>query len=117
MYPLERRSKIIELMREGGVAEIGQLSQQMGVSESTVRRDLRRLEDDGIVEVHYGAARLKQQSCEFVARPYPERAVLHAKEKALIAKAALRLIEGETSILLDAGSTTAEIAKELQTWP
>lgn len=117
MYPFERLHEIVNYMRKMDMAKVSELSQQMDVSESTIRRDLQRLESDGIVEVHYGVAKLRSRYPEFVRRPYPERAVLHAEEKSLIAKKALGVIDAETSILLDAGSTTAAIAKELQSWP
>lgn len=116
MYPIERRARIVEMMKIPGMVEIRELSRRMGVSESTIRRDLRKLEDEGVVQVHYGAAKLTQREGEFVTRSFPERAALNSAEKTLIARAALQLIDDKEPILLDAGSTTAAIARELQNW-
>lgn len=114
MYPTERRDSIISILSKKDIVKVSGLSESMGVSESSIRRDLRGLEREGIVQLFYGGAKLTDNAKAVMSRPYTERTALNAHEKILIARKAMTLIEEGECILLDAGSTTAALAYELR---
>lgn len=117
MYPTERRDSIISILGKKDIVKVSELSETMGVSESSIRRDLRGLEREGIVQSFYGGAKLTDNAKALIRRPYTERTSLNAHEKTLIARKSMTLIEEDECILLDAGSTTAALAYELREWP
>jgi DeoR family transcriptional regulator of aga operon len=107
----ERRRRILELLEKQERATVEELSERFDVSSVTIRGDLDTLADAGaIVRSHGGALkRLDQQDT-----PIAVKETLHHGEKVRIGHAAARLIrEGET-IILDSGTTTAEIARQLK---
>ena len=101
MYPAERRASIISLLSERDIVKVSDLSEDMGVSESSIRRDLRGLEKEGIVQLCYGGAKLTDNARSVMSRPYALRTGLNAREKILIARKAMTLIEEDECILLD----------------
>jgi DeoR family transcriptional regulator of aga operon len=107
----ERRRRILELLDKQERATVEELSERFDVSSVTIRGDLDTLADAGaIVRSHGGALKhLDQQDA-----PIAVKETLHHGEKVRIGHAAARLIrEGET-IILDSGTTTAEIARQLK---
>lgn len=111
MLAEQRRQKILELIQEEGSARVRQLSEIFGVSEPTIRQDLERLEaDDYIVKSHGGAVlKTVQQQVRTMSLQHLE----NIEKKALIGHKAAEFIEDGDSIILDSGSTTTEIAKNL----
>lgn len=111
MFAEERRDTIInELMRLGRV-EVTELAARLSVSEDTIRRDLRALEAQGYLQkTHGGAVALDTPHLSWAVR---SRVVPQAK--ASIAAAAARLIEPGNTVIVDAGSTTLEIARRIPT--
>ena len=87
------------------------LAARVGVSPSTVRRDLARLERDGRIARTYGGALVREEV--FHERSFSESARLHADRKALIATAAAELVPDEGTIFLDAGTTCLALARVL----
>lgn len=107
----ERENLILKALGDGGRA-IAELSAELGVSEATVRRDLRALEDQGKVRrVHGGAIRTKFPRTEPL---FTQKASLNAGEKRRIAELALTLIEDGDTIYLDGGSTVLGLAPLLE---
>lgn len=89
----------------------GQLARDFGVSEMTIRRDLRTLEEEGLVVPCYGGAlAARRLTLEFA---FDERRRSQQAEKQRIGEAAAELVEEGQSILLDTGTTTLEVAKSL----
>lgn len=84
----------------------------MGVSESTVRRDLKELEEAKLLKRTHGGA-VSLISVNFEAA-YPDKADRFLDEKLRIARKAVEMIQEGDAILLDAGTTTLQIAKELK---
>ncbi len=106
-----RRNSILEWIREEGSARVKNLAKAFNVSEVTVRQDLERLENDGHITREHGGAFLKTvpQQVRAMALEHQE----NRDAKALIGRAAAKLVgEGET-IILDSGSTTTEVATSL----
>lgn len=107
------RQKVIldELRRSGGTMRIHALAQALDVTEETVRRNLKTLADDGVVERMHGGARIvgSDTEADFNAR-YRDNPV--AKQK--IASHVARMLPNEVSLFLDIGSTTAHIADALR---
>ncbi len=110
----QRRTKILNLIREDGHAKVQQLSRLFNVSEVTIRQDLEQLEEMGYIQREHGGAFLKDvgvfaKSQRLFNQTYME-------EKAEIAHKAIRLINDGDTIILDSGSTTTEIAKLLKNY-
>lgn len=106
----ERESLIIEYLGENG-RTIAELSEDLGVSEATVRRDLKSLEEQGkIRRVHGGAIRVKFPKTEPI---FTQKTELNAFQKRNIAQLALNMIEDSDTIFLDGGSTVLGLCKLL----
>ena len=107
MLSSERQLEIIRIIRESGVAEVENLAKKLDVSSMTIRRDLKKLHELGLIERCYGGAVSKGE----VTYETKQSANHEAKEK--IALSASRYVEEGMSIFLDAGTTTYEIAKKI----
>jgi DeoR family transcriptional regulator of aga operon len=107
----ERRRRILELLDGQERATVEELVARFRVSAVTIRGDLDGLADAGsLVRSHGGALkRLDQQDV-----PIAVKASLHHGEKVRIGHAAARLIRDDDTIILDSGTTTAEIARQLK---
>ncbi|MBW3597140.1 MAG: DeoR/GlpR family DNA-binding transcription regulator [Planctomycetes bacterium] len=111
MLAEERRSRLLEMVRQRGFASLPDLAGELAVSESTVRRDLDFLEKSGEAKKTYGGV--------FYTGPSPKlphfdmRQAAHWEEKRLIGRRAAELIEDGDAVLLDGGSTTYEFAQFL----
>jgi DeoR family transcriptional regulator of aga operon len=106
----ERRRRICELLREDGRVTVDALATRFGTSQVTIRADLSTLESAGALTRTHGGALLREETDE----PLGVKQLQHHAEKVRIAQAAVALIhEGET-IILDSGTTTAEIARAIR---
>jgi DeoR family transcriptional regulator, fructose operon transcriptional repressor len=112
MYGIERKSAILELLNKNARVDVQELSQHFDLSESTIRRDLKELEEAQLLKRTHGGAVLVQ-SVTFEPT-YIEKEVRYQAEKKAIAKEAVRFIENGESILLDSGTTTYYLAQELR---
>src|ERR1700731_3373784 len=107
----ERRHRILELLGEHGRVTVEALASRFATSAVTIRNDLAALEAGGALERTHGGALLRRDDDD---RPLNVKRTLHHAEKVRIAKVAAALIQdGETSVL-DSGTTTAEIAKQIR---
>ncbi len=114
MLAAQRREIILELVRRTGAARVSELTEVLGVSDMTIRRDLDNLARHGLLEKVYGGATAVSSTHEpgFEAKSVRER-----DEKVAIARAAAALVEPGTAIGLSAGTTTWTLAHELRTIP
>nr|WP_256719056.1 DeoR/GlpR family DNA-binding transcription regulator [Paenibacillus odorifer] len=112
MFEEERKQKIVLFVEKNSRASVQELSQEMGVSESTVRRDLKELEEAKLLKRTHGGA-VSLQSVNFEAA-YPDKEDHLLDEKQRIARKAVEMIQEGDAILLDAGTTTLQIARELK---
>lgn len=100
------------MLNKNSRVDVQELSQHFDLSESTIRRDLKDLEEAQLLKRTHGGAVLFQ-SVTFEPT-YIEKEVQFQKEKKAIAKEAAKLIENGESILLDSGTTTYYLAQELR---
>jgi DeoR family transcriptional regulator, fructose operon transcriptional repressor len=111
MYAEERRRSIAARARAEQRVEVQVLAEDLGVTPETIRRDLTELERVGVLRrVHGGAIpaeRLREEPA------LGEKALAMAAEKRRIAKVALEHVPTRGTILLDAGTTTGELASLL----
>ncbi len=111
MYAPERHQMIVRRARQQGRVDVARLAADLQVTPETVRRDLSALERQGLLRrVHGGALPIERLSLE------PElsaRASSMTAEKQRIARAALDELPHEGAVLLDAGTTTAQLAEVL----
>jgi DeoR family transcriptional regulator, fructose operon transcriptional repressor len=106
-----RRRLLLDLVQRQGFASLDELVKSLGVSESTVRRDLEMLDLAGAIKRTHGGA---VSSDEVRALPALEdRASTATAEKQAIGRAAAALIEDGDAVLLDGGTTTLEVARAL----
>lgn len=112
MIPNQRREKIFELIQEDGSAKVIDLAKIFKVTEVTIRQDLEKLEKDGLIIKEHGGAFLKNIKDQVQAFSLRDHDNIEKKE--LIAKKCLEFIESGDTIILDSGSTTTEIAKNLK---
>ncbi len=108
-----RRDEILRLAASNGLANVEDLSASLGVTASTIRRDLALLTSQGKLARTYGGA--------LSLEPHPEASLrqrlgeAHAEKRAIAAWASAQIVPGE-SVLLDAGSTNAALAEELRSF-
>lgn len=115
MLAEERLNRIVAAVDERGTVTSAELMELLNASESTVRRDLTRLAQEGrIVKVHGGAASAGatavRRTVVSVDQAVGERHELHLAEKRRIARFAATLIEPSDFVYIDAGSTTGCLA-------
>jgi DeoR family transcriptional regulator, aga operon transcriptional repressor len=107
----ERRRRIKDLLRDQGRVTVDDLASRFGTSQVTIRADLSALETVGaLTRTHGGAV----PSAEEADPPLGVKKLRHHAEKVRIANAALALIRDGETIILDSGTTTAEIARGLR---
>ncbi|HUQ65364.1 MAG TPA: transcriptional repressor AgaR [Flavitalea sp.] len=108
---VDRRVYIIDKLNTSGQVDVSTLSHELDVSEVTIRNDLEKLEEKNIlIRARGGAIKLDRVSTDF---SISDKHKQHSEEKKRIGTAAAQFIlEGET-IILDSGTTTMEIVKNL----
>jgi len=112
----QRMNEIVRSLSVGGMQRIGDLAEQTGVSEVTIRRDLRRLEDDGLVFLAHGAASINPGSDNLrIGDKYfiTQQQELHQHEKMIIGAKAATLVEPHDTIVIDSGTTPYYLARAL----
>lgn len=109
MYAAERQQEILRRARRHGRVDVATLAEDLAVTAETVRRDLDRLERQGLVRRVHGGA-LPVERLRFEAG-VSERSMAMAAEKERIAKAALDYLPREGAVLIDSGTTTAQFAE------
>jgi DeoR family transcriptional regulator of aga operon len=107
----ERRRRICELLRAEGRVTVDALAGRFGTSQVTIRADLSMLESAGaLTRTHGGALVLPEADQSLNVKQ-----LQHHAEKVRIAEAAAALIRDGETIILDSGTTTAEIARRIRT--
>src|SRR5262245_609298 len=108
MLTAERRQIILTRLERDGKVVASELVDALGVSEDTVRRDLRELASGGFVQRVHGGALPPAATATFA-----QRLSVSPEAKAHLAEAALPLLEGASVVLLDGGTTALELARRL----
>ncbi len=108
----KRQLQVVELLETQERVSVADLARGFGVSEMTVRRDLEALELSGAVNrVHGGAVRAQSRSYE---PPFSARTTRRTEAKRRIGAAAAALLSKGETVILDAGTTTLEVARALR---
>ncbi|EIJ70914.1 DeoR/GlpR family DNA-binding transcription regulator [Pasteurella bettyae] len=109
MIPAERQRMLLALINKQEIVSINTLVETLNVSHMTVRRDIQKLEEEGkVISVSGGVQLLERLSVE---PTHDDKSLLSQPQKASIGLKALHFIPQNSSIFLDAGTTTLEIAK------
>lgn len=111
----ERDVYIIDILQQHRVIKVADAADVLKVSEKTIRDDLTRLEEQGLLIRIHGGARLPDQGEALL--PIAMRRSSHMEAKASIAKKAIEHIVENDTIVLDGGSTILELAKLLPNIP
>ncbi|SEN95217.1 DeoR/GlpR family DNA-binding transcription regulator [Paenibacillus sp. OV219] len=115
MLVAERYQYIVRIVNEKGSIRVAELSQLCRVTEETIRRDLDRLENEGrLLRSYGGAIRIQPQTLE---TPYLLRESAHVAEKQNISMEAVKLVEPNDRIVIDASTTTWHLAELLPDIP
>ena len=112
MLALERRNKILEELKLKKQVVVSDLAKAYKVSEETIRRDLERLDKEGLAVKSYGGAVINENNASEL--PFNVRKTRNVDEKLTIASLVAELIEDGDHISLDASSTAVFIAKALK---
>lgn len=106
-----RKEAILRRLHTAGFASITDLSEMLGVSDMTIRRDLRQLSQAGELRVVHGGASLPHGTLRTAG--FARRAGRQARSKRRIAECAVELIERDSTVAVDAGTTAYELATHL----
>jgi len=110
----ERREKLVQYIADQGYCTIGALSEALGVSEMTIRRDVLRLVERGrVCGFRGGVGAVSRQ--DIVGSDYAYRDLKMGPAKRAIARAAIELVGPASVIALDAGTTTNQVARMMPT--
>jgi DeoR family transcriptional regulator, fructose operon transcriptional repressor len=111
MIPAERRRRIAEILVERRAVRVSSLSADLRVSEMTIRRDLERLEAEGLLSRTHGGAILKQHIIEEPI--YVNNVLTHTDEKRRIAAKAAAMIQPGETVFLSSGTTAAQVLRHV----
>src|SRR3954447_19164066 len=109
MLPAQRKGFILERLGERGQGMAKDVAEGLGVTEDSIRRDLRELAADGMLQRVYGGALPVSPA----VADYAARRGVAVDNKARVAARAIGLIEPGSTVILDGGTTTLAIAQQL----
>jgi len=107
MLMAERQLKILNMIQHNGSVQVDELAEVLQVSTMTIRRDLEKLQQEGVIERCHGGAVSKTEVS------YADKRVKKHDEKERIAAKAMEFIREGDVVYLDAGTTTYEIARRI----
>lgn len=109
MYNAQRKALILDMLKSNSMVSVNDLSELLDISKETVRRDLKGLEEEGLVKRTHGGAMFLKRSEHNVEDPIAVRAIHQLEEKKkLCQKAAEMIVDGDT-VFIDNSSTTLNI--------
>ncbi len=111
----ERLKHIQQYLYSHGVSSIQDLVDHTGSSPATIRRDLVKLEESGLIERTHGGARLAEANGLEVA--FSLREYRQLEQKRAIAGAAYQMLHPESTVLMDAGTTVLQLARAIRLNP
>lgn len=111
MLQEERFNKILEELAENGAVKNVDLSRSLGVSESTVRRDINELDEMGKLRKVFGGAIGLKRPVNTKEDDVVTKASAHVREKDAIARYAAGLIRDDDAVFIDAGTTTERMTE------
>jgi len=108
----ERREKILELLIENNSVRVSTLCKLFNVSRETIRHDLFKLQEEELIIKEHGSATLNRES--IVDIDFAKRAREHVVQKRKIGLEAAKMVKDGETIIIDSGSTTPHIAKNIK---
>jgi DeoR/GlpR family transcriptional regulator of sugar metabolism len=117
MFIEERRQTIMEYLTQHTRATVKELAEYLSVSEATLRTDLKEMEIEGLLQRTHGGATLLEQAKVELGSSFAVREKKNQEEKIAICKQATDYIRSGQCILLDASSTSLELARILKKMP
>jgi DeoR family transcriptional regulator, ulaG and ulaABCDEF operon transcriptional repressor len=119
MHAAQRDAEITRLLNSQGFVSFKQLCDRLEASSATIRRDLERLDSEGLIERVRGGARLKNgakptPADRLVGAPFEENRFRHAEQKAAIGRAAAKLCARGEAVIIDGGTTTFQMCAHLE---
>jgi DeoR/GlpR family transcriptional regulator of sugar metabolism len=112
MLAVERRKKIMDLLYENQSVAVPDLSRLFNITEETVRRDLAKLEKEGLLRRTYGGAVLSEGL--HLELPISIREVTNKEGKELMGRTAAGLVEDGDTIIMDSSTTVLQMARFLK---
>jgi DeoR family fructose operon transcriptional repressor len=110
-----RHLRILDLLKSRGAVNVDELSDDLGVSTVTIRRDLDILDQKGfLTRTHGGASALRTLSEGLPERRFHEKDILNVVEKRSIAERAVELIDENEIVFMNAGSTVLFFLRALR---
>lgn len=108
----QRRRRVLDLVDQDGQATVADIAKKFSISAVTARGDLDTLAAIGaVVRSHGGAVRRLEAAQDY---PLRTKETIHREEKMRIGRAAAELVQPGETVILDSGTTTAEIARHLK---
>ena len=120
MHATEREKAILDLLQQRGFISFRELEKRVDASAATLRRDLERMSIEGRLDRVRGGAKLVKGSEAMLSEPHlagtpmQENLARNTKQKEAIGRAAAKLCEGNSAIMIDGGSTTLQMCRHLQ---
>lgn len=112
MFSEERQIQILNLLRENRRVEVKELSKLLKVSEVTIRNDLAKMENNGLLKrTHGGAILVNDKETEI---SYLQQIAVQTEQKKKIARAAAQMIGNHEKIIIGTGSTILQLANYLE---
>ncbi len=112
MNPNPRQLNLLAAVQAQGSVTVEQLADALGVTLQTVRRDVQRLADEGLLTRFHGGVRVPSSTVDNIA--HQQREALHADGKLRIARAVAAAVPNDCSLILNIGTTTEAIARALR---
>ena len=111
MNPNPRQAMLLAHVQSLGVVSVEALADKFGVTLQTVRRDVKLLSDAGLLARFHGGVRVPSSTTENIA--YRQRQQLNESAKQRIARAVAKAVPNDCSLIINIGTTTEAIAREL----
>ena len=108
MNPNPRQLTVLAVVQAQGSVTVEQLAEKLGVTLQTVRRDVQRLADEGLLARFHGGARVAGSTIENIA--HKQRENLNPEGKLRIARSVAKAVPNGCSLILNIGTTTEAIA-------
>lgn len=112
MLPVERRRKILRLLKASNEVSVQELAGRLNSSPATIRRDLTELEEQGVLHRVHGGAVIAEHSA--TERQFELRESEELEAKQAIASRAFAELRPRETILLDSGTTTLQLARQIR---
>jgi len=120
MHATERERLIIEAMGPNGFVSYRDLEARLAASPATIRRDLSRLEEEGVIHRVRGGAKLSEShggrpegAARLAGTPFAQSITEHLAQKQAIGRAAAQLCQHGEGIMIDGGTTTLQMCPHI----